>query len=218
MRSPARTAKVSRIAVHGPGVADAPGVARVHEAHEIVRDARLPVEPPVGEHPHQVAIHGRRVALLDDQRAVKPAPDLLRAAEVRVVPVGARVRQLELVGEAAAVRRDRRLRHVRHAVHRVGEPDAVEVHRGVRGKRVLDLDAQALPLPEAQLGAGHGSVVGPHRRLRIRRADERLACKRDAQSAPRRLRPSKTRCDRKPRTRGEKLPPIHGIFSSVTSR
>ena len=62
---------------------------------------RLAIESPIRKHPDQVAVDRRRIALLDDQRAVESAPDLLGAAEMRVVPEGAGVRQIEFVDGSA---------------------------------------------------------------------------------------------------------------------
>src|SRR5687768_15905444 len=57
-------------AVYRNRIADATGVARVHRIAEVLDDARFAVEPPVGQHPNQVSLHSRCIALLDNQGTV----------------------------------------------------------------------------------------------------------------------------------------------------
>jgi hypothetical protein len=90
---------------------------------------------------------------------------------VRVVPVGAGIRHIELVEELHA-RRDRRLREVGHAIHRVRHAQAVPVHGRLLVEAVLDDDAQALALAHPDLRARHRAVVGPDGGLGVRGADE----------------------------------------------
>src|SRR5205807_4462951 len=120
--SGAQLERLANGAVHRHSVADAAVVARIHEVGEILDDAGLAVEPPVAEHPHLLAIDRRRLVLLDDERCVQTAADLARAAKVWVIPVRAGVAKLALVEEAAALRRYRRLRQSRDAVHRARQP------------------------------------------------------------------------------------------------
>ena len=105
-------------AVDRDGVADPAVVARIHEVAEVVADLGVRQQAPVVEHPGHVAVDLDRLPLLDDQRPVQAAPDLLEAALMRVVPVGAGVGDVELVDEGLAGR-DRLLRQMRHAVHGV---------------------------------------------------------------------------------------------------
>src|SRR3546814_15982379 len=91
---------------------------------EVVADRGVLQEAPVVENPGDSAIDSDRFGLLDDQRAVKAAADLLEAPLVRVVPEGAGIGHGELVEEGLA-RRDRFLGQVWHAVHRVRHAHAV---------------------------------------------------------------------------------------------
>jgi hypothetical protein len=102
-------------------VADPAIVAAVHEAAEVVADLGVWQQTPVVQHPRDVPVDLDRLALLDDQRPIQAAPDLLEAALVRVVPVSPGVGDVELVDEGLA-RRDRTLGQVRHAVHGVRHP------------------------------------------------------------------------------------------------
>jgi len=79
----------------------------------------------------------------------------------------------ERIGEAPAVRRDRRLRDVRHAVHRVRKPHAVPVHGRFLRKRVHDGDVEPPALLEAKYRARHAAVVRPHVGVGIRGAEHR---------------------------------------------
>ena len=146
-------------------------MAAVHEVAEVVADLGVRQQAPVVEHPGDVAVDLDRLPLLDDQRAVEAAPDLLEAALVRVVPVGAGVGDVELVDEGLA-RCDRRLGQMRHAVHGVRHAQAVPVDGGLLGEPVLDGDLDALALAQPDLRARDHAVVGPDRGLGIGRADE----------------------------------------------
>ena len=57
------------------------------------------VDPPVRQHPKDVAIDRHGFGFVDDQRAGKPATQLLQAVGVRVVPEGPGVWRRELVVE-----------------------------------------------------------------------------------------------------------------------
>src|SRR5262245_8224668 len=50
-------------AVYGHRIADATGVARIHEAAEIAGDARLAIQPPIGQDPDDIPVHGGRFLL-----------------------------------------------------------------------------------------------------------------------------------------------------------
>ena len=103
IRSPARTGEgLGDAAVDRDGVADPAVVARVMQVAEVVADLGVRQQTPVVEHPGHVAVDLDRLALLDDQRPVEAAADLLEAALVRVVPVGAGVGDVELVDEGLA--------------------------------------------------------------------------------------------------------------------
>src|SRR5688572_18423705 len=133
-------------------------MARVHRAREIGPDLRVAIEPPVGEHPDEIALERRRIALLDDQRTGQAAAELLAVTEVRVIPVRTGIGQIELVKKAAAVTRDRRLGQAGDAVHRIGEPDAVPMDGRLDAEAVLYFQPQAFPLLETQLRSGHRAV------------------------------------------------------------
>ena len=161
-------------AVDRDRVADPAVVACVHEAAEVVADLGVGQQAPVVEHPGHVAVDLDRLALLDDQRPVEAAPDLLVAALVRVVPVGAGIGDVERVDEGLA-RCDRPLGQMRHAVHGVRHAQAVPVDGGLLGELVLDRDLDVLALAQPDLRARDRAVVGPDRGLGMGRADEMRA-------------------------------------------
>ena len=106
MRSPFLTAKpIRHAAVDGHRIADAPIVVDVVPVAEILADFTRFGQPPVAEHPGHVAVDADRFRLLDDQRAIKPAADLLETALVRVIPEGAGVDRVEFVDEASRLAR-----------------------------------------------------------------------------------------------------------------
>ena len=158
-------------AVDRDRVADPAIVAAVHEVAEIVADLSVRQQAPVVEHPGHVAVDLDRLPLLDDQRAVEAAADLLEAALVRVVPVGAGVGHVELVDEGLAGC-DRLLGQMRHAVHGVRHAQAVPVDGRLLGELVLDRDAETLALTDPDLRARNRAVVGPDGGLGVRGADE----------------------------------------------
>src|SRR5688572_6487690 len=124
---------------------------------------------------------------------------------MRVIPERAGVGQVELVDEAAA-RTYGFLRDAWDAVHRVRKPNSMPMYCGLNRKRVLDLDAQALALLEAELRPRDGAVVRPHRRIGVTGTDERLA--------PRAKRQLSNRCGadawrESQRGQGEELPSVH---------
>ena len=90
-------------------------------------------------------------------------------ADVRVVPVEARVGEREAVGELAAVR-DRRLRLVGHAVEAVFEAQAVPVQRRVDVTEVGRLDRHLAVLVDVQGRAGDRAVVAEHPHLGVAEA------------------------------------------------
>ena len=75
------------------------------------------------------------------------------------------------------------------------------MHGRIRAERVLDLDAQPLALPEAQLWPGHGAVVAPHRGVRVSAPHEPLAGFRKPQALGGLLR-QREACVREGRARG----------------
>ena len=128
--------------------------------------------PPVVQHPGDIPVHPKyRFPLLHDQHAVKAARHLFEAVRMRVVPEGAGIDGIELVGEGPAGP-DRRLRHVRHAVHGVGQPEPVPVDRGVFVEAVVEHDPQPVALAHADFGPGHAAAVAPDRRFAVRLGDE----------------------------------------------
>ena len=97
-------------------------------------------------------------------------------ADVRVVPVDARIGEVEPVGERPADR-DRRLRLVR-AVVAVFEPQPVPVHRRLQVAVVHDVDDE-LASPRGRAASGRDrAVVGEHPH---RRVAEPLRNRRDAE-------------------------------------
>ena len=103
----------------------------------------------VGEHHHVIARHLVAFAFrrLDDDGRVHAL--LLLAAGMAVVPVGARLPDLEAVGEGRAGL-DAGEAHHRHAVHVVGQQDAVPMDRGVLVQPVGDVDGDIFALLPAQ--------------------------------------------------------------------
>src|SRR3546814_8005889 len=86
-------------AVYRYRFADTAVHAGIHHVAEVFADRGVLQEAPVVENPGDIAIDSDRFGLLDDQRAVKAAADLLEAPLVRVVPEGAGIGHGELVEE-----------------------------------------------------------------------------------------------------------------------
>jgi hypothetical protein len=93
---------VGQCTVDGHRVADAAGHSGFHGIAEAGRDLGCGRQSPIRQHPDNVAIDRDRLGLFDDQRAGHPAPGLLQAIGVRVVPEGPGIGRGELVGEALA--------------------------------------------------------------------------------------------------------------------
>ncbi len=73
-RSSARTAEnLENLAVDRYRDADAARAGRVHRVFEVRYQPRLAVQPPVGEHPHQVSVDSGSGGFLDDERTVNTA-------------------------------------------------------------------------------------------------------------------------------------------------
>src|SRR5689334_24227918 len=85
-----RHASVDRDGIANPAVVDS-----IEHVAEVAADRGVRFQPPIVEHPYHVPVDRDRIALLDDQCARKAATDLLEAALVRVVPVGAGIRHVE---------------------------------------------------------------------------------------------------------------------------
>ena len=124
------------------------------------------------EHPERSRSTATGSALLDDQRARRARGRAARGCRRADDTRSARIGRRELVDKAFAGL-DRRLGQARHAVHGVRQADAVPVNRGVLVQPVLDDDADRLALPQAQHGAGYGTVIGPYSNLAAVRAGER---------------------------------------------
>ncbi len=92
---------------------------------EILDDRAFIVEAPIGDDRQHVAIDLRRIGLIDDERAVKAAAQLLRAERQDARPVTKKpaVWRREAVVEAFAGR-DRLLRQAADAVHRIDDANA----------------------------------------------------------------------------------------------
>ena len=208
-------------AVDRDRVADPAVVARIHGVAEVVADLGVRQQAPVVEDPGHVAVDLDRLPLLDDQRAVQAPPDLLEAALMRVVPVGAGIGDVELVDEGLAGR-DRRLGQVRHAVHGVRHPHAVPMDGRLLLELVLDGDAQTLALPNPDLRARDRAVVGPDGGLGYERADEvrpprtgdqTKVCDRAGPSAPRRAVPMRLPRRRSPPGKYDAIGTVDGMLS-----
>ena len=103
----------------------------------------------VGQHHHVVARHLVTPAFrrLDDDGSVHAL--LFLASRMAVVPVGARLPNLEAIGEGRAGL-DAGEAHHRHAVHGVGQQHAVPMDRGVLVQAIGDVDGDVLALFPAQ--------------------------------------------------------------------
>ena len=144
-------------------------------AHRDVRRLRLaeggdlPVlDQDVVEREQQLAVRRRPVVGLargDEDVPVQAHLLAVVLADVRVVPVGAGVGHVHLVGEALADR-DRRLRVVR-AVVAVLEAQAVPVDGRVEVAVVGDVHGDRRALRDLQRRAGDGAVVGQHPHGRV---------------------------------------------------
>src|SRR3990167_3005740 len=82
---------------------------------EIGKSALL-VDMPAFQVQRVVVAKACWLALIDDQRADQPTPQLLATGDMRVIPEAAGVGGDEVVVEVFT-RQHRRLRHIRHAVH-----------------------------------------------------------------------------------------------------
>ena len=133
---------------------------------EPAHDLPGPVEPPVVQRQHQIAVDLGRFGFLDDQRRGQPARDLLECVAVRMVPVGTGIGGHEVIGEGSAGW-DRVLGHARHAVHGVVESQPMPVDRR-RLRQVVDqLPYDPVALCDAQPGARGCAVIGPDLRCRV---------------------------------------------------
>ena len=111
---------------------------------------------PVRKHRDHIAVGARfRPARQHDDAAIHAA--LLLEDGVRVIPVGARLPQAELIRERPA-RRNRRHVHMRHAVHRVRHKQAVPVDARLLAHRVAHDDARRIALGETQRGRGDAAI------------------------------------------------------------
>lgn len=95
-----------------------------HQVAEIVDDRCVARQSPIAQHPDQISVHGKWLDFLDNQRSRKTSTDLLRAVVMRVVPIRAGIRHIELVDKFFASR-DRLLRQVRHTVHGIRHAHAM---------------------------------------------------------------------------------------------
>ena len=122
----------------------------------------------VVEREHPLAVHGRpvvRVRGLDDDVAVEAHLLPVVLADMRVVPVQARIRERD-GARVAPADGDRRLRLVR-AVGAVVEAQAVPVHRRLEIALVDDVDLDLRALRHAQGRSWHRAVVGEHAHLGV---------------------------------------------------
>jgi hypothetical protein len=86
---------VGHLAVDGDGVADPACHGGFHGIAEFATDAGVGQQPPVAENPQHVPIDVDWLPVLDHERPVEAASDLLVAALVRMVPIGPRAPTLE---------------------------------------------------------------------------------------------------------------------------
>jgi hypothetical protein len=161
MRSLDRTVKaVGNAAIDRHRVADASRHAHFHAVAKAAGDRSIVIQAKITEDPDDVAIDTGGLRLFDDQRAHQAAPYLLGAVRMRVVPVSAGIRDRKLVSEVL-LRPDRRLRDIGRAVHRVRNPQAVPMDRGVLGEPIVDGDSQPIALAQSDFRAGDAAGVAP---------------------------------------------------------
>src|SRR5260221_1886525 len=163
---------IGHATVDRDGIPDPPRHAHFHRAVETAGDRCIVFEPPVAQHPDNVAVHRPRLGLFDNESAHQAAAALFGAMRMGVVPIRAGVRHGEFVIKAS-VGLDRWLCHAGCTIHRVWHAHAVPVDSGVFRQFVLDHYPQPVTLAQPNLGTGDLAVVGPHACLRVRLADER---------------------------------------------
>ena len=109
---------------------------------------------------HIRSVGPQRPTGLHDERAEQSLAHLQRGVVMRVVHMGACVRDGELV-RVALPRLDRRLGYVGHAILVVRNLHPVEVDDGGLGQPVDELHPHSIALPYPDLGTGHLAVIGP---------------------------------------------------------
>jgi len=133
---------------------------------EIVADLAGRRHPPIIEHPGHVAVNLNGFALLDDQRTVEAAPNLLETALMRVIPEGSCVEGIEFIDKALTWT-DRLLRQMRYPVHGIGHAKAVPMNGCFFFETIFNNDPQALALLEADFRAGNTIAITPDGCFRI---------------------------------------------------
>ena len=136
------------LAVERDVLAKASGHRRVVEIAEAALDGARVRQPPVVEYQHDIAVDVDGGALLDDQCAEQPARHLLGRQKVRMVPEGAGIGRREAVIETCA-RSDFHLGQMRHAVHGVGDAQAMPMNDGRLRQFVDQTDFEFLTLTGA---------------------------------------------------------------------
>jgi hypothetical protein len=96
---------------------------------------------------------------LDDQGRHQAEIHLVVLLEMRVIPARARRARLELVDKGLTWLHGL-LGDARHPIHRIGHVDPMPVDGGGLGERVVQDDADALALLDADLWPRHPAVVG----------------------------------------------------------
>ena len=107
-------------------------------------------------------------ARMNEEKPHHAERELRHLVVMRVVHVGAVLAQHELVFERLA-RRDDLLRQAAHAVHAVGQQEAVPVDRGAFRQPVGDVDAHPVALDRLDRRPVDRAVVAPTRRLQAGR-------------------------------------------------
>jgi hypothetical protein len=97
---------------------------------------------------------------MDDNHAHESHPHLGHLVDVRVVHVGPRIEERELVPEGFSGT-DIGLVQTTHAVHAVGQDDAMPVDGGGLGQAVGDIDAHPIPLDSFNGRSRGPAVVAP---------------------------------------------------------
>ena len=154
-----------RLSVDSDRVADPACHHRVVPTAEPSTYLPLVIEPPVVEHPDEVAIDLRRICLFDNERSVEAATDLLEAALMGMVPESARILRRKGISEPFAGLHGG-LGEVGNAIHRVGNTNAVPMDGCFLIQSVFQQDLEGLSLPKPESRTRYRAIVTPHRYLR----------------------------------------------------
>lgn len=142
-------------------ISEAAHVGQFLDAPEIFHLLAVGPELEVAQHPQHFAVHFYRPGLFHNERPIQSARDLLKAFLMRVIPVGARIRNGKFIGELAPGG-NRHLCHLRHAIHGVRHAQPMPMHRSLVGQSVPDNDPHPVSLAVAQHRTRDRLVKSPY--------------------------------------------------------